>query len=127
MDPKKRHAVLFEKDRFADLVPVNAYDGDLGLFFCDGDREYVGAVFLGSPLIGADDGTTQMIKAAMSGDMPDDTLVQISYLSKSYIESMVNVYAKPREDLLRRTDGLTYRQKEVLYGLYQNRARPDPP
>jgi conjugal transfer ATP-binding protein TraC len=123
MDPKKRHAVLFEKDRFADLVPVNAYDGDLGLFFCEGDREYVGAVFLGSPLIGADDGTTQMIKAAMSGDMPDDTLVQISYLSTSYIESMVNVYAKPREDMLRRTDGLTYRQKEVLYGLYQNRKQ----
>jgi len=123
MDPKKRHAALFHKDRLADLVPVNAYDSQMGMFYCDGDREYLGAVFLGSPLIGADDGTTQMMKSAMSGDMPNDTLVQISYLSTSYIENMVNVYSKPREDILRRTDGLTYRQKEVLYGLYQNRRQ----
>jgi conjugal transfer ATP-binding protein TraC len=123
MDPKKRHAALFNKDRFADLVPVNAYDEEEGLFFIDGDREYLGAMFLGSPLIGADDGTTAMIKSAMSGDIPDDTLIQISYLSTSYIESMVRVYSKTREDILRRSDGLMPHQKEVLHGLFVNRRK----
>lgn len=123
MDYTKRHSILFTKDRFAELIPVEAYDEEEGLFFITGDRDYLGAVFLGSPLIGADDGTTAMIKSAFSGDMPDDTLVQISYLSSNFIENMVNVYGAPREDILRRRDGLTYEQKEVLYGLYQARRK----
>jgi len=57
----------------------------------------------------------------MSGDMPDDTIIQISYLSSSFIENMVQIYARPREDILRRSDGLTYQQKEVLHGLFKNR------
>lgn len=123
MDYTKRQSILFNKDRFADLVPVNAYDEEAGLYFINGDREYLGAVFIGSPLIGADDGTTAMIKSAMSGDMPDDTIMQISYLSTSFIDNMVQIYARSREDILRRPDGLTYQQKEVLHGLFENRRR----
>lgn len=123
MEYAKRHSILFNKDRFSELIPVEAFDEEEGLFFITGDRDYLGAVFLGSPLIGADDGTTAMIKSAFSGDMPEDTLVQVSYLSSNYIENMVNVYGAPREDILRRRDGLTYEQKEVLYGLYQARRK----
>ena len=123
MDYEKRQSLLLDKDRFADLVPVNAYDEEEGIFFIGGDREYLGAVFIGSPLIGADDGTTAMIKSAMSGDMPDDTIIQISYLSSSFIENMVQLYAKPRLDILRRPDGLTPNQKETLHGLFENRRK----
>ena len=121
MDYTKRHSILFNKDRLAELVPVEAYDDEDGLFFITGDCDYLGAVFLGSPLVGADDGTTAMIKSAFSGDIPDDTIIQISNLSSNFIENMVNVYGAGRDDLLRRRDGLTYEQKEVLYGLYQAR------
>lgn len=119
----KRQSILFNKDRFAELVPVNAYDDEEGIFYIDGDRDYLGAVFIGYPLIGADDGTTAMIRTAMSGDMPDDTIMQISYLSTSFIDQIVQVYGRPREDILRRDDGLTYAQKEVLHGLYENRRK----
>lgn len=123
MDYAKRHGILFNKDRFADLVPIEAYDEEEQLYFISGERDYLGGVYMGSPLIGADDGTTAMIKSAMSGDMPDDTILQISYLSSSYIDNMVNVYGAPREDILRRVDGLSYAQKEVLAGLARSRRQ----
>lgn len=121
MDYTKRHAILFNKERISELIPVEAYDDEEGLFFINGDRDYLGAVFLGSALVGADDGTTSMIKSAFSGDMPDDSMVQISHLSSNFIENMVNLYGNGRDDLLRRRDGLTRNQKEVLYGLYESR------
>lgn len=121
MDYSKRQSLLLNKDRFADLVPVNAFDEEEGVFFVSGDREYLGAVFIGSPLIGADDNTTAMVRSAMSGDMPEDTIVQVSYLSSSFIDNMVQIYGAPREDLIRRADSLTHSQKEVLNGLYENR------
>lgn len=123
MDYIKRHAILFNKERISELIPVEAYDEEEGLFFISGDRDYLGAVYLGSPLVGADDGTTAMIKSAFSGDLPDDSLIQISHLSANFIENMVNLYGSGREDLLRRRDGLTSSQKEVLYGLYASRRK----
>lgn len=123
MKYQKRHNLLLNRDRFADVVPVNAYHPESELFYIDGDKDYLGAVFLGSALIGADDGTTAMLKAAMSGDMPDDTIVQISYLSTSFIDNMIQTYSGPREDILRRDDGLSFAQKETLHGLFENRRQ----
>ena len=123
MDYARRQSLLFDKDRFADLVPVNAYDEEDGVFFINGDREYLGALFIGSPLIGADDGTTAMIRSAISGDIPNDSIIQISYLSTSFIENMVQIYSKSRQDILRRPDGLSPNQKETLHGLFENRRR----
>lgn len=123
MKYQKRHNLLLNRDRFPDVVPVNAYDSESELFYMDGDRDYLGAVFIGSALIGADDGTTSMLKAAMSGDMPDDTIIQISYLSTSFIDNMIQKWSEPRDDILRRDDGLTFAQKETLHGLFENRRQ----
>ena len=94
MDYAQRHNILFSRERFSELVPVNAYEA--GLFFCEGDRDYIGACFVGSPLIGADDSTVEMIRSGLSGDCPDDTILQVSYLSSSYIDNLVKVYAGSR-------------------------------
>jgi conjugal transfer ATP-binding protein TraC len=119
MNYAKRHSVLFNRERFPALVPVNAYES--GLFFMEGDRDYIGACFVGSPLIGADDSTVEMVRSGLSGDCPDDTLVQISFLSSSYIENLVRVYGKSRFDMLKRADGLTPEQKQTLWGAFQGR------
>ncbi len=119
MNYAKRHSMLFNRERFPELVPVNAYES--GLFFMEGDRDYIGACFVGSPLIGADDSTVEMIRSGLSGDCPDDTLVQVSFLSSSYIENLVRVYGTSRFDLLKRADGLTPEQKQTLWSAYQGR------
>jgi conjugal transfer ATP-binding protein TraC len=111
---------LWNKERFADLVPVNAYDD--GVFFLDGDRDYIGACFVGSPLIGADDSTVEMLRSALSGDYPDDTLLQVSYLSSSYIDTLLRLYGSSRDDLRRRGDGLTKEQKATLHEAFQRRT-----
>lgn len=123
MDPVKRQALLMNRERFAELIPVEAYDEDEEVFYIRGSdkREYIGAVFVGSPLIGADEGTTAMIRSAMAGDMPDDSLMQISYLSSSFIDNMVALWSKPRLDIMRRSDGLYPAQKEILNALYESR------
>ena len=121
MDTAKRHALLFNRDRFADLVPVLAYNDDENLFYMDGDRSYLGSVFLGHPLIGADDRTTELIKASMTGDVPDDTIIQFSYVSTSFIDSLIQVYSQEREDLLRRASNLSVAQRRVLHGMYKAR------
>jgi conjugal transfer ATP-binding protein TraC len=119
MDYAKRHALLFNKDRFSDLVPVAAYES--GLFFMDGDREYVGACFVGSPLIGADESTVEMIRSGLSGDCPDDTIIQVSYLSSSYIDNLIRLWSLPRLDIQKRADGLTASQKHTLHEAFQRR------
>src|SRR5512139_2170127 len=117
MDYAKRHNILFTRERFSDLVPVNAYEA--GLFFMEGDRDYIGACFVGSPLIGADESTVEMIRSGLSGDCPDDTLIQVSYLSSSYIENLIKLYATSRLDLKKRADGLTHEQKNTLWESFQ--------
>jgi conjugal transfer ATP-binding protein TraC len=121
MDYAQRHNILFSRERFSELVPVNAYEA--GLFFCEGDRDYIGACFVGSPLIGADDSTVEMIRSGLSGDCPDDTILQVSYLSSSYIDNLVKVYAGSRLDLLKRADGLTQEQKHTLWEAFQGRRQ----
>jgi conjugal transfer ATP-binding protein TraC len=119
MDYAKRHNILFTRERFSDLVPVNAYEA--GLFFMEGDRDYIGACFVGSPLIGADESTVEMIRSGLSGDCPDDTLIQVSYLSSSYIENLIKLYSTSRLDLKKRADGLTHEQKNTLWESFQRR------
>jgi conjugal transfer ATP-binding protein TraC len=120
MDYAKRQALLWTKERFADLVPVNAYED--GIFFMDGDQDYVGACFVGSPLIGADDSTVEMLRSGLSGDCPDDTIIQVSYLSSSFIDTLVRIYSQSREDIRRRSDGLTPEQKSTLFEAFQRRT-----
>jgi len=119
MDYARRQNLLFNKDRFSELVPVNAYED--GLFFMEGDRDYLGACFVAQPLIGADDSTVDMIRSGLSGDCPDDTIIQVSYLSSSFIESLIKVYSETRNDIRRRGDGLTSDQKNTLHEAFLRR------
>lgn len=119
MNYAKRHSLLFNRERFSELVPVNAYES--GLFFMEGDRDYIGACFVGSPLIGADDSTVEMVRSGLSGDCPDDTLVQVSFLSSSYIENLVKVYGTSRFEMQKRADGLSPEQKQTLWSAFQGR------
>lgn len=119
MDYVKRHNILFNKSRFADLVPVNAYAD--GKFFCEGDRSYIGAVWVGTPLIGADDSTVDMLRSALSGDTPADTILQFSYVSSSFIDTILGYYAKQRLDIKQKNSGLTDSQKDTMYEAYRRR------
>lgn len=74
-----------------------AWDADRELFVCDGNHDtgtgYVGAVFCGRPLIGADDGTVDQLRGVLSAGYPAHTIIQVSLVSTPDVDAAIEAYA----------------------------------
>ena len=77
---------------FANLT-VMAYDADTRLFHAtDGKVGYLGALFVGAPLGGANSATVEKLKAALAMPLPAGSFIQIGLLSTADVEPILDGY-----------------------------------
>ena len=62
-----------------------------------------------------------MLRSALSGDTPNDTILQFSYLSSSYIDDMIALYAQQRLNIMKGQTGLKPAQKGTMQESYKRR------
>lgn len=101
-----------------EYMPVNSYDPETGIFFCDDG--YLGVCYWGDPVNGADDTTAEMLKGAFSLSLPEGSFVQMSLIGMPDIDTQISRYRDRREQGINRLTNPTTRR--VLDAYYRRRA-----
>ena len=73
---------------------ARSYDEETGLFLChtESGEARLGAIFESPPMLGADDGTMERFRTALSNPLPPGSFVQIGLLSIPDILNQTNAY-----------------------------------
>lgn len=81
------------------LFPYLSYDPSTRLLFLEGvpeDRNYVGALWMGFPVLGGDDSTVERLRSILADNYPKGTVIQFFLLSTPDIEAVVRRYVERR-------------------------------
>jgi len=88
--------------RFPDIIPVLAYDPENRMFLT-GDQ-HVAFVWASPPLVGGDDSSANMAKAALSIGLPAGAVIQFHAIAMPIIDAWIENYENCRVDALMRVD-----------------------
>lgn len=111
--------ILSIRKRPSDLIPVIAYDESTGVFLCDDG--HIGVVYMGDPLIGADDTTAEMLKSSFSLPLPASSFIQISLIATPDINQDTFAYEQRRVSGIDRLS--SEETKRLLESYYRRRSK----
>ncbi len=123
-----------ERVRGEDVFPYLSYDPDTRLFFLEGspeERNYLGAVWSGIPLVGANDATVERLRSILSDNYPKGTIIQFCLVSTPDIEVTTDKYLDRRPLIYpenfspEQADFLSeYRRRRVMFLLDTKKEPP---
>lgn len=75
-------------------ITTRAYDEEAGVFFMASElgEYHLGALWVGSPLLGADAGTVEKFRSALSVPLPENSYIQVGLFSDPDIEWATDAY-----------------------------------
>ena len=81
-------------------ITARAYDEDGRVFFMASElgEYHLGALWVGSPLLGADAGTVEKLRSTLSIPLPAGSFIQIAMLSDPSIEWATDAYLRNKHD-----------------------------
>lgn len=89
-------AEVEERKPYAHIGTI-ARDVDKHIFYCShGGEQFLGACYVGRPLIGADQTTVDRLTSSLSTPMPGGAFVQIGLLATPDIEDRIKGYLAPK-------------------------------
>lgn len=114
---------MLERLTGEDAFPYLSYDEADKLFFIEGvpeDRNYMGCLWMGSPLVGANDSTVERLRSMLADNFPEGTVIQFYLISTPDIEPIVRLYFEKRP--LEYPEQFTEEQREFLGEYIQRRV-----
>ena len=80
-------------------ITARAYDEDARVFFMASElgEYHLGALWVGSPLLGADAGTVEKLRSTLSAPLPADSYIQIALFSDPDIEWATEAYSSNKQ------------------------------
>lgn len=80
-------------------ISARAYDADARVFFMASElgEYHLGALWIGQPLLGADDGTVEKLRSVLSAPLPAGSYIQISSFSDPDIKWATDAYLQNKQ------------------------------
>lgn len=102
--------------------PVACYENKTFYLEDTKSNAYLGAVFYGLPLYGADDATVNRFKSVLSANFPGGTIVQFNFLAHSDVLDEIETYEDTKRQSLAANPKLSREQKDALWEGVSERA-----
>jgi conjugal transfer ATP-binding protein TraC len=116
-------AAFLKRHRWSSVFPpVACYENKTFYLEDTKSNAYLGAVFFGLPLYGADDSTVNRLKSVMSTNFPSGTIIQFSLLAHSDVLDDIELYEDNKRRSLASNDRITQDQKTSLWEGVSERA-----
>ncbi len=90
---------MTERIRGEDVFPYLSYDPSTKTYFIEGapeNRNYLGVVWFGIPLVGANDATAERLRSILADNYPEGTVIQFYQISTPDTEQVINQYLDRR-------------------------------